>query len=401
MEVVKETPVKKPKRLTSVVWNHFERVRKADICHAVCLHCNKKLSGSSNSGTTHLRNHLIRCLKRSNHDVSQLLSAKRKRRESAPSLIKVDATQRKGEDYFIASKKKDEDVVPISSYKFDQEQKKDETINLGSVKFDQERSRLDLAHMIMLHGYPLAIVEDVGFKVFVKNLQPLFEVISNSAIELDCMTIYAQEKQKVYERMHNLHGKISLAVGLWGSPENVRYLCLVANFIDEDWKFQKKMLGFITLDSSQTDDRLSEVLMKCLMDWGVNQKLFTMTFDDCSTYDDLTFKIKECLSQNKPLLKNGELFDMRCAVHVLKSIAQDATEALRDVTRRIRESVIPALLQKLMGRSSDQMKSVLIILPEEVGLPAIGSRRSENFSQLDDGPHFDVLAHNIARVSQL
>ncbi|KAK3025498.1 hypothetical protein RJ639_041579 [Escallonia herrerae] len=166
MEVVKETPVKKPKRLTSVVWNHFERVRKADICHAVCLHCNKKLSGSSNSGTTHLRNHLIRCLKRSNHDVSQLLSAKRKRSESAraPSLIKVDATQRKGEDYFIASKRKDEDVVPISSYKFDQEQKKDETINLGSVKFDQERSRLDLAHMIMLHGYPLAFVEDVGFK---------------------------------------------------------------------------------------------------------------------------------------------------------------------------------------------------------------------------------------------
>ena len=45
MEVSNDSPVKKPKRLTSIVWNHFERVRKADICYALCIHCKKKLSG--------------------------------------------------------------------------------------------------------------------------------------------------------------------------------------------------------------------------------------------------------------------------------------------------------------------------------------------------------------------
>ncbi|XP_059661394.1 zinc finger BED domain-containing protein RICESLEEPER 1-like [Cornus florida] len=331
MEISSETPIKKPKRLTSVVWNHFERVKKADVCYAVCVHCKKKLSGSSNSGTTHLRNHLIRCLKRSNYDVSQILAAKRKRKESNLSLTVVNHDEGQKKDEII-------NVTPMN-FKYDQEQRKEETINLGSIKFDQERSQLDLARMIMLHGYPLAMVEHVGFKMFVKNLQPLFEVMTNSTIELDCMTIYGKERQKVHDMIHGLHGRISLAVDMWTSPENAWYLCLTANYIDEDWNLQKKMVNFVTLDSSNTDYTLSEVVIKCLIDWSIDHKLFAMTFDDCSTHDDVVIRIKEWLSQNKPLLKNGQLFDVRCAARVIKSIVQDAMEALQDVIHKIRESI--------------------------------------------------------------
>ncbi|KAE9458018.1 hypothetical protein C3L33_10083, partial [Rhododendron williamsianum] len=75
------------------------------------------------------------------------------------------------------------------------------------------------------------------------------------------------------------------------------------------------------------------------MDWDVDRMLFSMTFDDFFTNDDVVFKIKDWLSQNKPLLKNGQLFDARCAAHVLKSIALDSVEALHDVTHKVRESI--------------------------------------------------------------
>ncbi|VFQ61908.1 unnamed protein product [Cuscuta campestris] len=333
MEISSETPSKRPKRLTSVVWNHFERIRKGEICYAVCFHCKKKLSGSSNSGTTHLRNHLIRCLKRSNFDVSQILSAKRKRKDTTTLAVASVA--------YEEGQRKDDIVVPIS-YKFDQEPKKEDAIfpfNMGSVKFDQERSRLDYARMVMLHGYPLSMAEHGGFKTFVKHLQPLFEVMTNSAIELDCMTIYAKEKQKIYEEIHNLHGRISLVVDTWVSPDNGRYLCLTAYYIDEDWKLKKKILNFLTLNADDTDDLLSELVIKCLTDWAIDRKLFSMTFDECSGYDDMVFRIKDWLSQNKPLLKNGDLFDVRCASNVLKSIVLDVMEALRGLTHKIRESI--------------------------------------------------------------
>ncbi|KAG8386485.1 hypothetical protein BUALT_Bualt03G0153500 [Buddleja alternifolia] len=335
MEISNEVFDKKPKRLTSVVWNHFERVRTAEAQYAVCVHCKKKLSGSSNSGTTHLRNHLLRCLKRSNYDVSQILSAKRKRNTISQSPLGLTPIN------YEEGKIKDEIISPMP-LKFDQEQKKEEinqTISLGSVRFDQERSRLDLARMIMLHGYPLAMADHVGFKIFVKNLQPMFEIDNNDAIEIECMNIYGKEKEKVYESIHHLHGRINLAVDMWGSPESSEYICLTASYIDADWRLQKKMLNFISLDGSHTDDILSEVIVKSLTDWAMDRKLFSMTFDDCSTYEVMVFKIKDWLSQNKPLLKNGELFDVRCATHLLKSIVREVMEAFHDVTHKVRETI--------------------------------------------------------------
>ncbi|KAG6756348.1 hypothetical protein POTOM_039776 [Populus tomentosa] len=331
MEVSNESAIKKPKRLTSVVWNHFQRIRKADVCYAVCVHCDKKLSGSSNSGTTHLRNHLMRCLKRSNYDVSQLLAAKKKKKDTSLSIANVNAN-------YDETQRKDEYIKP-TIIKFDHEQRKDEIISLGSCRFDQEQSRLDLARMIILHGYPLTMVEHVGFKIFVKNLQPLFEFVPNSSIEVSCIEIYMKEKQKAYEMINRLHGRINLAVEMWSSPENAEYLCLIAHYIDEDWKLQQKILNFVTLDSSHTEDMLSEVIINCLMEWDVECKLFAMTFDDCFADDDIVLRIKDRISQNRPLLSNGQLFDVRSAAHVLNLIVQDAMETIREVTEKVRGSV--------------------------------------------------------------
>lgn len=328
MEIPNDSATKKPKRLTSVVWNHFERVRKGETCFAVCVHCNKKLSGSSNSGTTHLRNHLIRCLKRSNFDVSQLLAAKRRKKDSTVNLTNItyDDGQRK------------DDYTKPAMIKFDQDQKKEEIINFGSSKFDQERSRSDLARMIILDGYPLAMVDHVGFQVFVKNLQPLFDVVPNIDVQYSCLEIYGKERHKVFEMMNRFRGRVNLSVETWSSQENIEYLCLTAHYIDEEWRLQKKKMNFVTLDSSHTEDLLSEVVIKCLTDWNIDGKLFALTFDDCSTDDDIALKIKDQISLNRPLF-GRQLFDVRSASHVLNSIAQDAIEALEAVIQKIRGSL--------------------------------------------------------------
>ena len=51
----------KRRRLVSAVWNDFERVEVHGEHRAICNHCLKHFSGSSKSGTTHLKNHLSRC----------------------------------------------------------------------------------------------------------------------------------------------------------------------------------------------------------------------------------------------------------------------------------------------------------------------------------------------------
>ncbi|XP_022148006.1 zinc finger BED domain-containing protein RICESLEEPER 2-like isoform X2 [Momordica charantia] len=328
---VSEAVIVKSSRLKSVVWNDFDRIKKGDTFVAVCRHCKKKLSGSSTSGTSHLRNHLVRCQRRSNHGISQFITSREKKKEATLAITNyVDQGQKK------------EDVLNLVNIRFDPEQVKDETNNTMSYNFDQRRSQFDLARMIILHGYPLGMVEHVGFRVFVKNLQPLFELVTCNRVEADCLEIYVKEKQKVSELLDKLPGKISLSADyMWIVSDNSesKYLCLTAHYIDESWQLNKKVLNFMFVDPSHTEDLQPETIMTCLMDWDIDRKLFSMTFDCSSTSDYVSLRIRDRLSQNRFLYCNGQLFDVSCAVDLLNLMAQDALESLCSILPKIRDSI--------------------------------------------------------------
>ncbi|KAK4275533.1 hypothetical protein QN277_018598 [Acacia crassicarpa] len=319
----------KSSRLKSVVWNDFDRIKKGDTYHAICRHCKKKLSGSSTSGTSHLRNHLIRCQRRASHGMAQYITTREKRKEGALAVANFSLDQ---------DQKKD-DALNLVNIKYEHEQLKDDSVAAGNSNLDQRRSQLDLARMIILHGYPLSMVERVGFKMFVKNLQPMFELVTLNMVEADCIEIYDKEKQKMTEILDRLPGKISLSADVWTAVGVSEYLCLTANYIDESWQLRRRILNFIMMDHSHTEDMLSEAIMTCLMDWDIDRKLFSMTMDCCSTSDNIAIRIGERLSQNRFLYCNGQLFDIRCAINVIHVIVQDALGAVSEMVNKIRESI--------------------------------------------------------------
>ncbi|KAM7279701.1 hypothetical protein ACFE04_006835 [Oxalis oulophora] len=195
----------KSSRLKSVVWNDFDRLKKGEICVAVCRHCKKKLSGSSTSGTSHLRNHLIRCQRRSNHGlvVSNHAIPNAISNHPITQFFTPKGKKKGGGGGGGLSNISDQDQIkdtPVSVM-YDNMQIKEDTFNHN---LDQRRSRFDLARMMIIHGYSLTMVDHTGFKLFVKNLQPSFELVGFESVESDCMEIYAKEKQKVFDLLDKL-----------------------------------------------------------------------------------------------------------------------------------------------------------------------------------------------------
>lgn len=328
MDIADEAVIVNSSRLKSVVWNDFDRVKKGDTLVAICRHCKRKLSGSSTSGTSHLRNHLIRCRRRSNHDVTQLLTrGKKKDGTLTVANLSFGQEQRKVE------------ALSIVNTTFERGSRKDGSISLGSNNFDHKRSRLDLARMIILHGYSLAMVEDFGFRIFVRNLQPLFDLVTFDRVEADCLEIYQIEKQKVYEELAKLPGKVSLCADTWVANGDSKYLSLTAHYIDDTWQLTKKILNFLALDPCQTEDMLCDAIMTCLRNWDIDRKLFSLTFDNHSRYDDIVRRIRDQLCDHRYLVCNGQLFDVRCAANVVKFMAQDALETSFEISHKIRESI--------------------------------------------------------------
>ena len=67
------TLLSRKRKLTSVVWNSFEKVLVDGQSYAICKHCNSRLKAGSKNGTKHLHVHLDRCIKRKNVDIKQQL----------------------------------------------------------------------------------------------------------------------------------------------------------------------------------------------------------------------------------------------------------------------------------------------------------------------------------------
>ena len=68
----------------------------------------------------------------------------------------------------------------------------------------------------------------------------------------------------------------------------INYMCFTAHFIDNDWKLDKKILNFCGI-SSHKGDEIALVLGKCLEDWGLASKLYTITVDNAVSNNCLLY----------------------------------------------------------------------------------------------------------------
>ena len=57
------TLLSRKRKLTSIVWNSFEKVIVDGQSYAICKHCNSRLKAGSKNETKHLHVHLDKCIK--------------------------------------------------------------------------------------------------------------------------------------------------------------------------------------------------------------------------------------------------------------------------------------------------------------------------------------------------
>ncbi|KNA10033.1 hypothetical protein SOVF_148100 [Spinacia oleracea] len=209
-------PPRQPaRRLKSEVWNHFERKVINGEQKAKCLHCNQLFSGNSKNGTSHLKDHLVlRCTKKH---------------------MKVDVRQK---------------LLAVN-------RRQDSSTRLENHVFNQEESRKELAHMVVLHEYPLSIVEHVGFRRFVISLNPSFKIISRNTLKSDILKMFVSEKANLKKLFDGHGGRVAITTDMWtASPQKKGYMAVTSHFIDDQWILHNKTLR----------------IRNCVVFWGSTQK---------------------------------------------------------------------------------------------------------------------------------
>ena len=202
MEVDSAATQNRPKRRRSEFWDHFEKIIVDGKVKARCNYCKKDLGGSSNDGTSHLKGHLLIC----------------------PHKKILEGKTDKGQTFLTAKTL----------------QGKQE---LGTWSYNVENVRKELAHAIILHEYPLSIVDHIGFRRYSASLQPLFQVPCRNTIKKEILKVYECERSSLLKLIERLEGRVAITSDMWTSSNQKRgYMAVTAHYIDGNWTLHSQIL---------------------------------------------------------------------------------------------------------------------------------------------------------------
>ncbi|KAL7239671.1 hypothetical protein ACSBR2_005542 [Camellia fascicularis] len=310
-----ETHPNKRRKKKSVVWEHFYIETVGAGCRrACCKQCKQSFAysnGSKVAGTSHLKRHIAKgsCpVVLRNQEKNQLTPY------SAPSKM---GGNRNGVD------------TPKRRYR---------TAGSTYFGFDSDRCRHEIARMMIMHDYPLHMVEHPGFVTFVQNLQPRFDMVSFNTVQGDCVATFLREKQSLQRVIEGIPGRICLTLDMWNSNQYVGYVFLTGHFIDHDWKLHRKILNVVMEPYPDSDSALSHAVTACLSDWNMEGRLFSVTINQPLSEAGID-NLRALLAIKNPLMLNGQLLVGNCLARTISTIAQAVLTAGQETVKKIRDSV--------------------------------------------------------------
>ena len=104
---------------------------------------------------------------------------------------------------------------------------------------------------------------------------------------------------------------------------------MTAHFVDENWKLNSKVLSFCKMKPPHTGNELANKIRGCLIEWGIENKLFSITLDNAFANDNMQDILKRMLCvKGNALLCRGKFFHVKCCPHILNLIIQEGLKIL-------------------------------------------------------------------------
>ena len=132
---------------------------------------------------------------------------------------------------------------------------------------------------------------------------------------------------------------ISLTTDLWTSNQTLSYMCLVAHYIDNDWKMQCRVLHFFELDPPHKGLVIGQVVYECVAGWKIEDKIVSMTLDNASNNDGAIRGLRARFSARQGSAFVAKYFHIRCCAHIINLVVKDGTAALDSLISNLRSTV--------------------------------------------------------------
>ncbi|KAK7280163.1 hypothetical protein RJT34_25225 [Clitoria ternatea] len=207
----------------------------------------------------------------------------------------------------------------------------------ASTRFNFEACKRADAIFVILDEHPFIVVEGLGFKHLCKQLQPQFDPPSRHTIARDCFQVYLDEKIRLKALFKSDCHRVALTTDCWTSVQNLNYLTLTAHFIDNEWKYQKRIISFSVVPNHK-GDTVGRKIEEVLREWGI-RNVSTITVDNASSNDVAVSYLRNRLRNMDGLVMDRRFFHMRCCAHILNLVVNDGLKDMHSSITNVRAAV--------------------------------------------------------------
>nr|XP_043609582.1 zinc finger BED domain-containing protein RICESLEEPER 2-like [Erigeron canadensis] len=124
----------------------------------------------------------------------------------------------------------------------------------------------------------------------------------------------------------------------WMSVQRINYMSLTAHYVDNDWILRKKVLNFCPISSHCGVD-IGKAVEMCLIKWGIESNVFTITVDNATANDVAVAYLKSKFANWEKCVLEAKWLHVRCIAHIMNLIVQDGLSHIGKSVDRVRVAV--------------------------------------------------------------
>lgn len=171
-------------------------------------------------------------------------------------------------------------------------------------------------HFITDNNLPFNIVEHQSFRDLLRFCRPSCNILGRTRLKENL------QQRAIEVRAHLLDDlppgrKVSIALDLGSSQNNLAFMSILCYYITDDWKYREDLLAFRCLSGRHSGKTLAQYVVQVLKQYKIASQLLTITADNAGNNGTLRRELA------KELRKEGLEWDpekgtIRCMSHVIQ-----------------------------------------------------------------------------------
>ncbi|XP_058227212.1 zinc finger BED domain-containing protein RICESLEEPER 3 isoform X1 [Rhododendron vialii] len=203
--------------------------------------------------------------------------------------------------------------------------------------------QVDLDHLnwllikwLILAAFPPSSLEEKWLANSFKFLNPSVQVWPGDKFHAVLREVFRSMREDVRAILEQVSSKLSITLDFWSSYEQIFYMSVTCQWIDENWSFQKVLLDICHIPSPCGGSEIYQTLVKVLKLYDIDNRVLSCTHDNSPDSVHACHTLKGDIDSQKV----GPFCYVPCAARTLNSIINDGLRTTKPVISKIREVVL-------------------------------------------------------------